>query len=245
MPNANTITVYNTFTAGTKARSAEVNTNFSNHRGHQLPINTDTASSSDNEHNLGSSDHRFARAYVNVGSYSQGDTKMFHSFNGALAIGAGWMQCDGRQITETNYNTEHGAGSWADDINTAGSLLNLFLPNMTNKYAVGAASTTEGGTVTAASVGNTSSVISISHSHSHNHQWYNEQAGTDDNTYNSGGGADTLTSSALADKAILISDSGQGLNVDSYTNNDSTNALSSSQNIQPESIEFLYYMRII
>lgn len=62
MPN--TITAFYTFTANTPARSAEVNTNFDNYRGTIVPINTDTASASDNSHDLGSSEHRWRDAYI-------------------------------------------------------------------------------------------------------------------------------------------------------------------------------------
>jgi hypothetical protein len=64
MPSSKTITAYNVFTAGTKAKSSEVNTNFSNYRGHSLPINTDTASASDLTHDLGGDTHRWNAAYV-------------------------------------------------------------------------------------------------------------------------------------------------------------------------------------
>jgi hypothetical protein len=75
MPN--TITTYTTFTAGTKAKAAEVNTNFSNYRGTIVPVNTDTASSSDGVHDLGSSEHRWQDGYMGtinlVGSTSTTD----------------------------------------------------------------------------------------------------------------------------------------------------------------------------
>jgi len=62
MPN--TITSYTTFVAGTRARAAEVNTNFSNYRGDLIPINTDTATASDSVHDLGGSSHRWKDFYV-------------------------------------------------------------------------------------------------------------------------------------------------------------------------------------
>lgn len=58
-----TITTYYSFQPATKARSSQVNTNFSNHRGDILPINENTASASDNSHYLGAPDHYFAGAY--------------------------------------------------------------------------------------------------------------------------------------------------------------------------------------
>lgn len=59
-----TITSYNTFAASTKARASEVNTNFSNHRGTLVPINSDTATASTNTHDFGSEEHRWRNAYL-------------------------------------------------------------------------------------------------------------------------------------------------------------------------------------
>lgn len=64
MPN--TITTYNTFSGGTKARATQVNQNFSNYRGTLLPINEDSASASTNTHDLGSADHRWNDVYANT-----------------------------------------------------------------------------------------------------------------------------------------------------------------------------------
>jgi hypothetical protein len=64
MPSSATITGYNTFTGRTRAKATEVNANFQNHRGHNVPINTDTATASDNTHDLGASDHRWREAYL-------------------------------------------------------------------------------------------------------------------------------------------------------------------------------------
>lgn len=62
MPN--TITSYIIFAAGTKAKSAEVSGNFSNHRGDLLPINENTATASNQAHDLGSPDHFWAEGYI-------------------------------------------------------------------------------------------------------------------------------------------------------------------------------------
>ena len=58
-----TITAFYDFTAGGKARAAEVDANFSNFRGTYLPINEDTATASNNSHDLGSTEHRWRRGY--------------------------------------------------------------------------------------------------------------------------------------------------------------------------------------
>ncbi len=59
-----TITTYYTFQPATKARSSQVNTNFSNYRGDLLPINENTVSASNHTHYLGASDHYWAGAYL-------------------------------------------------------------------------------------------------------------------------------------------------------------------------------------
>lgn len=64
MPSTATITAYYTMTANTKARASQANTNWSNHRGHNIPINADTATASDLTHDLGSSDHRWRTSYI-------------------------------------------------------------------------------------------------------------------------------------------------------------------------------------
>ena len=77
---ANTITAFYEFSAGSKARAAHVNTNFSNFRGDLVPINTDTATASDSAHDLGSSEHRWKGGYLGTinleGSTSTTDVKL-------------------------------------------------------------------------------------------------------------------------------------------------------------------------
>lgn len=63
-PSSATITSFFTFIAGTKAKAAEVNTNFQNFRGHLLPTNTDTTTASDITHDLGASDKRWRTLYL-------------------------------------------------------------------------------------------------------------------------------------------------------------------------------------
>lgn len=64
MPSSATITAFTTFVAGTRAKASEVNTNFDNLRGHLIPTNTDSVSSSNNTHDLGSSDHQWRNIYL-------------------------------------------------------------------------------------------------------------------------------------------------------------------------------------
>lgn len=62
MPN--TITAYHTFVGGTKARAAQVNTNFSNHRGHLMPIDPNTATAVTNTYDLGSAEYQWRNIYL-------------------------------------------------------------------------------------------------------------------------------------------------------------------------------------
>lgn len=64
MPSTATITSYFTFSAPSRARATQVNNNFMNHRGHLIPINTDTATASNNTHDIGSTDHLYRNAYL-------------------------------------------------------------------------------------------------------------------------------------------------------------------------------------
>jgi len=62
MPN--TITQFFTFTAGTPARSSQVDTNFSNFRGDLIPVFPNSQGSSDLAHDLGQADHRWVDLWV-------------------------------------------------------------------------------------------------------------------------------------------------------------------------------------
>ena len=53
MPSSATITSFFEFTPGTKARSAQVDTNFSTFRGHVIPVDPNTAASADDTYDLG------------------------------------------------------------------------------------------------------------------------------------------------------------------------------------------------
>lgn len=168
---------------------------------------------------LGQTSLEWIRAFIKSGYWSLGDIKAHHSFNGTAPIEEGWMLCDGRQITQANYDTEHGSGHWATYVGTSG-LVNLFLPNLTGRYPVGAASTTQTGSSTITAVGNSGNTVNLSHTHS-----------------------------------VTVSLGAANANIDFFTtpfnqyvgalSASSGSALSSSQSIQPDSIQVLYYMRVI
>lgn len=72
MPDSATLTTFYTMTARTKARASQANHNWSVWRGHNIPIEADTAAASDNEHDLGASDHRWRSAYLGSTPYVNG-----------------------------------------------------------------------------------------------------------------------------------------------------------------------------
>ncbi len=63
MPSTATITAFYNFTANTKARASQVNTNFDNFRGHLIPISPLTATSANNTYDLGSNEYRWRDVY--------------------------------------------------------------------------------------------------------------------------------------------------------------------------------------
>lgn len=74
MASTHTITAYYTFAALTRIKSAEVNSNFQNYRGHIDPIEADTISSSHLEHDLGYHDRMWRGVYHQYGVMYQNDT---------------------------------------------------------------------------------------------------------------------------------------------------------------------------
>jgi len=126
-----------------------------------------------NAGSLGSDTYEWLKAWIESGYWVVGDIKMHHTFNGTAesTCGQGWMLADGRVINETNYNTEHGAGSWDTYVGSS-PLDGRNLPDMAGKYPIGSATTTQDGTAPITFVGNASNQINIQHSHtvdSHTH----------------------------------------------------------------------------
>ncbi len=146
--------------------------------------------------------------------------------------------CTSRQINETNYDLEHGAGSW-DIYIVSSPLEHLYLPNLTNRYMEGVFNTTQTGTMPITAVGNSGHTVNSEHAHTvnghthtishthttpnHNHQWYQDMgASAGDQSYNSGGSAQGLTGGSSTAYGINVPASGTSLTNNQYTNNDST-----------------------
>lgn len=104
-----TITSFTTFVAGTKARATEVNANFSNFRGDLIPVNADTASSSDNTHNLGLSSHQWKDFYYAGEVYWNGVKQGLNPVGTVIATAldsapSGYLYCDGSSISRSTYS---------------------------------------------------------------------------------------------------------------------------------------------
>lgn len=74
MPSTDTISAYYSFQATQKAYANRVNNNFSNLRGHIIPINPNAASAIDNTYDLGSSSYRWKDCFINYDIYFKSAT---------------------------------------------------------------------------------------------------------------------------------------------------------------------------
>lgn len=184
---------------------------------------------------LGSSTYRWLKAFIASGYWTLGDYKYHNTYNGAAPVDQGWMLCDGRQITQANYDTEHGAGSWATYIGTS-PLLNKYLPGGAGKYLVGSATTPQDGTAPITTVGNAGNVANLSHSHTVN-----------SHTHDMGNHTHTLPNGTIIGVgagALDPTTGGPSTNLTGATSPGTDSQLGTA-NIQPESIQAQLYMRII
>jgi len=238
--------------------------------GDQVPRNTSGVPTA-NAGSQGTSALPYLKTHVSSGYWSAGDMKMHHSYNGAVGPGQGWMLCNGRTITEANYDAEFSAGDFATFIGSS-PLLNKDLPDMDNKYPVGADATTQDGSAPLTFVGNATHQINIQHSHTinshthivvaHNHQWVDEAGATsNDSTWDINGNALILPQGAdktTGGRHVHNSSTDGDVQVlgDSWTENEAPltgtqsdsgtdNQLSTTQSVQPESLQVQYFMRII
>lgn len=208
-----------------------------------LPRHSDYAVT-DIKGSLGSAAFRWLRAYIASGYWAPGDEKMHKSFNGLVGPGHGWMLEDGRLINQTNYDLEHGAGSWAIYIGTS-PLDGLYLPDYTKNngvFPVGAPTTGQDGSTPFTTVGNASH-DSAGHSHtvnSHTHDLSNHTHGLSCGNITDTPGADNQPTRNV-------------LGLTTGTRGPSTNTSGAASpgtdsqiiNVEPEAFETQFYMRII
>lgn len=174
-------------------------------------------------------------------SHSIGSMHMHHTYNGATPYGRKWMLCNGDIINQTNYDAQHGTGAYERDCVASSPIVGKYLPNMVNKYPVGAAATTQTGSSAIGPVGLESHWLVQG---AHSHKWYDARtAGLDDLTWNNVYSPVAITPNAKSDSVKHIAYS----NTESYGIDDSytDTAGGISQSIQPESIQVVYIMRVI
>ncbi len=85
MPELATITSFYSFTSGTKARAAQVNSNFSAFRGHIVPIDPNTQTCINNTYDLGSSDYYWKTGYIKTLYRAPVDSTATAAVNGFAA----------------------------------------------------------------------------------------------------------------------------------------------------------------
>lgn len=186
---------------------------------------------------LGTPTFPWKRADITTGYFVCGDVKMFHDYNGLLSPGQGWMKMNGDICNETNYDAIHGAGSWDLYIVTS-PLDGKYLPNANDKYPMGKTNTTQAGTVAITFVGNASHQINIQHSHT-----VNSHTHTIAHTHSLPAGVNV---DAPGTSGHLSPTTDQPSNASSGAAAPGTNnALTTTQNIQPHTLELEFWMRII
>lgn len=157
-----------------------------------------------------------------------GATMMFHTYNGTVSTPRGWMPLDGDVVNETNYEATHGAGTYTTDGISGSTILNKYLPNMNDKYAIGVAATTKDGASAITSVGNSGHSTSFAHTHTYAH------------THSIILTSDELAQGFNTNANVLAA----GTNTTTSTT-PSTNSQLGTVDHQPESIEVLFIMKVI
>lgn len=193
--------------------------------------------------NLGTASLSWTRLYAEA-DFSVGDLKLHHSYNGAAIAGDGWMLCDGRQVNQSNYDAEHGAGTWNSYIGSS-SLQDKFLPSFPGRYMAGVAVTTQDGTLPINGIGNPLHAANFTHVH----KWYTQTGGSGLNSsFGPTGSARTLvTPSGSGSAGLVFNTSASGIPNNFYLTGDYYTAPAGdmARNVQPDSIEYLVYMKII
>lgn len=198
---------------------------------------------------LGTPTFPWKRADITTGYFVCGDVKMFHDYNGLLSPGQGWMKMNGDICNETNYDAIHGAGSWDLYIITS-PLDGKYLPNANSKYPIGKTDTSQAGTVAITFVGNASHQVSLAHTHTgpaHRHEWYRYAAPGQGYSFDVNGNqtaGNTSGLSGIQTNGDVPGHQGSFYTADAGTGNTGSGG-SATQNIQPESLELEFWMRII
>ena len=182
-----------------------------------------------------------------------GETKGIHTFDGILSVQRGWMKMNGDVVNMSNYDAQHGAGAYATDGVASSVIDGLNLPNVESGYLVGVSATTQDGSSPITNVGSSTNQINIQHSHTvnaHNHQLYDRRLGLNDEIWDVNGVKKQMASPASDSGIGIVASTAVTLHVanDLYTSNVSpgtNNQGSTTQSIQPNSVEVIYIIKVI
>lgn len=175
-----------------------------------------------------------------------GSVMQFHTFDGTVDIPRGWMILNGDVVNQTNYDAIHGAGAYAADGVASSALLSKNLPDMDSRYATGSDTTGQDGSSAITAVGNASNQVNLSHTHSDG----SYHARIAEATSNQLGWQETSVVSYFTNRVTSLPAFTFGAGTITLTSavdvgGDSSSALSSTQSIRPDSIEFIFIMKVI
>jgi len=176
---------------------------------------------------LGTETYRWKKMHVASGDLFVGAVKFKYRYTSVtVPIDKGWMLMDGRIINQTNYDAEHGAGSWLSHGVASSPIAGKYLPDTNGRYfrgVTGEEFETQDGSAPITTSGQAS--VDISHTH----------------------GSGTLTS-GFGSGATLKTDKLNGVNniVDmQHTHTASLTAHSQTITLGPKAIEMNAYMRVV
>lgn len=119
---ADTITAFYDFSPGTKARSSEVDANFSNFRGDLIPIEPMTATGSHLTYDLGSTEYRWDVAYLRILDLIGATTTANLRIERDSAVTAGAFHL---QIGSTTVGQIRSTGAWMRSNYVVGSMFTV------------------------------------------------------------------------------------------------------------------------
>lgn len=174
---------------------------------------------------LGTAEFPFERAHVRSGEYGCGTIVPVYDYANLTTPCQGWMLCNGDIICEEAYDAQYTRipgdwERWVADSPLAGKRL----PNMVDRYLVGASTTPQTGAAPLTYTGNAGSKVNLRHSH----------LGSTNAAVRAG-----LSTWAFPNPPLtfLVGDHIHTINT--------PQDLSATQDVRPESIVVKHYMRII
>lgn len=194
---------------------------------------------------LGTDSLAWLKAYIASGCWNTGDIKPHHTYNDAAYVGQGWFPCNGDIINEANYDLVHGTGAWSEFVSSS-ALEGRYSPNLASKYISGATATTQDGTSPITSVGNVANTISFAHTHttsSHNHTWYSSGVGGTASGIYAAAAGNHKTYNSFGSIVEMLPPHGPGFT--SMVAPSTNEGALQTKSVQPESIEIIYYIRIV